>query len=266
MKSITGYSLVQHLKKKRNATYLSVIDQALYHELVSICNESRWPDFFHAKNDTLCSGLNISVRTLAKSRKTLVESGLLYYQASSDKRYGCTYSLTTGFSPASAAGDVTETLAISYANAAGETRIPPYNIYKTKNILHSSNTLPVNEELNIPFSSTQFLHTWTILRNTLKWKKKTNYALQLSLNKLGKYPEEFAVYQMERAIESGWTGVVFTPGTDRDYHEWIKLKQEKNEENRKLSKADKERLLLEEYAAILSGARQSPTDEEVLNF
>lgn len=61
-------------------------------------------------------------------------------------------------------------------------------------------------------------------------EKKLNYALQLSLDKLSKFEEEFAIRQVERAIESGWTGVVFT-GTERDYQEWLNLKY--NGSNRK---------------------------------
>ena len=45
-----------------------------------------------------------------------------------------------------------------------------------------------------------------------------------------KFEEEFAIRQVERAIESGWTGVVFT-GTERDYQEWLNLKY--NGSNRK---------------------------------
>ena len=69
------------------------------------------------------------------------------------------------------------------------------------------------------------MSAWETLRQTPKWKKKLNYALQLSLDKLSKFEEEFAIRQIERAIESNWTGVVFT-GTERDYQEWLNLKQE----------------------------------------
>lgn len=81
-----------------------------------------------------------------------------------------------------------------------------------------------------PFSSIAFMSAWETLRQTPKWKKKLNYALQLSLDKLSKFEEEFAIRQVERAIESGWTGVVFT-GTERDYQEWLNLKY--NGSNRK---------------------------------
>ena len=71
------------------------------------------------------------------------------------------------------------------------------------------------------------MSAWEALRQTPKWKKKLNYALQLSLDKLSKFEEEFAILQIERAIESGWTGVVFT-GTERDYQEGLNQKYGNN--------------------------------------
>ena len=86
-----------------------------------------------------------------------------------------------------------------------------------------------------PFDSIAFMSAWTELVKTPKWKGKLNYALQISLNKLGQFEEEFAIRQIERAIESNWTGVVFS-GTERDYQEW--LKQKKNGSNKNSRGAD----------------------------
>ena len=101
------------------------------------------------------------------------------------------------------------------------------------------------------------MSTWETLRQTPKWKKKLNYALQLSLDKLGQFEEEFAIQQMARAIESGWTGVVFT-GTERDYQEWLNIKYGKTgtqgPNNRHADKAAKAKMLLDEYAAIEQGS------------
>jgi hypothetical protein len=73
--------------------------------------------------------------------------------------------------------------------------------------------------LALPYCSAEFVGTWEILRKQPKWKKKTKSALQMSLNKLGKYPEEFAILLMENAIAGGWQGVVFT-WTPDDFRRW----------------------------------------------
>lgn len=73
--------------------------------------------------------------------------------------------------------------------------------------------------LALPYCSAEFVSTWEMLRKQPKWKKKTKNALQMSLNKLGKYPEEFAILLMENAIAGGWQGVVFT-WTPDDFRRW----------------------------------------------
>lgn len=82
-------------------------------------------------------------------------------------------------------------------------------------------------DLTFPFSSEKFMFTWNALCQETAWKKKTKHALQLQLNKLGRYEEEFAIMLMERTIESGkWERVVFE-NTDEKYQEWKSARQQK---------------------------------------
>lgn len=99
-----------------------------------------------------------------------------------------------------------------------EAKNPPKS--KRRTPLTSSRDKP----LVYPFTSEAFMAAWNDLCATPKWKKKINHALQLSLDKLGKYDEEFAIKQIYRAIESGWAGVVFD-STPREYEQW---KRDKN--------------------------------------
>jgi hypothetical protein len=73
--------------------------------------------------------------------------------------------------------------------------------------------------LILPYSSEKFIDTWNALCEEKNWKGKTQKALQLTLNKLGRYAEEFAIELMEKTIENGWKGVVFSD-TDAKYQEW----------------------------------------------
>ena len=91
---MNSYQLISRLKKVRADTYLTAIEQALFHELVSACNEKGWKDTFDIKNIQLCSSLNITEKTLIKSRKTLLDAGLVYFQSCKDKRIGCYYSFS----------------------------------------------------------------------------------------------------------------------------------------------------------------------------
>lgn len=80
-------------------------------------------------------------------------------------------------------------------------------------------TSPQPPSLAMPFGSPEFMRIWETLRGQPKWKGKTANALQMSLNKLGRYDEAFAISLMEDAIERGWQGVVFSD-TDERYRQW----------------------------------------------
>lgn len=257
---MNSYQLISKLRKIRNETYLTAIDQALYHELISICNEKGWKEVFEARSSVLCTSLNIWDKTLRKSRKILADAGLISFESCRDKRVGCYYSFLTILSNdmktsviSSVNGtdentdDKNTTPVISSVNGTDETQIPPIidniNIKQEESLARTHESTPLgkpkrskkeegdSKPLVYPFSSIAFMSAWETLRKTPKWEKKLNYALQLSLNKLGEFEEEFAIRQIERAIESNWTGVVFT-GTERDYQEWLKLKHGNNQQNR----------------------------------
>ena len=279
---MNSYQLISRLRKVRDDTYLTTAAQALYHELVAICNEMKWKDVFKKKNSDLCSILNMSEKTLIKSRGDLSDAGLLYFQSTKDKRIGCYYSFTTVISsvyfPDESSDDSTDessddnneggeippvessvetpvkclddnlaSSVLSSGKCLDETQIPPIidikTINKEESLAHTHESTPPekpkkskkkegdSKPLVYPFTSIAFMSAWETLRKTPKWEKKLNYALQLSLNKLGEFEEEFAIRQIERAIESNWTGVVFT-GTERDYQEWLKLKHGNNQQNR----------------------------------
>ena len=286
---MNSYQLISKLRKVRGDTYLSTASQALYHELVAICNDMKWKEVFFIRSSLLCANLDISDNTLRKSRESLAGAQLIYYKTSKDRRIGCYYSfvksidddvisssispaisssknadetsddiagenvssnidtssITSSTSSAKFANDKITSFAISSVNFADESQIPHIidniNIKQEDSLAHTHESSPLPKKksrkeikdekpLVYPFSSIAFMSAWETLRQTPKWKKKLNYALQLSLDKLSKFEEEFAIRQVERAIESGWTGVVFT-GTERDYQEWLNLKY--NGSNRK---------------------------------
>ena len=286
---MNSYQLISKLRKVRGDTYLSTASQALYHELVAICNDMKWKEVFFIHSSLLCANLDISDNTLRKSRESLAGAQLIYYKTSKDRRIGCYYSfvksidddvISSSISPAISssknadetsddiagenvssnidtssissstssakfANDKITSFAISSVNFADESQIPHIidniNIKQEDSLAHTHESSPLPKKksrkeikdekpLVYPFSSIAFMSAWETLRQTPKWKKKLNYALQLSLDKLSKFEEEFAIRQVERAIESGWTGVVFT-GTERDYQEWLNLKY--NGSNRK---------------------------------
>ncbi len=89
---------------------------------------------------------------------------------------------------------------------------------------------PKKMNLKFPYSSNEFMKVWNGLIETPKWKKKIEHALQISLDKLGKYEEPFAIELIERAISGNYQGVVF-PDTDEAYQKWKKRKHSNNQSN-----------------------------------
>lgn len=63
------------------------------------------------------------------------------------------------------------------------------------------------KELILPYNSEQFKKIWGVLRQEKKWKNKSFAALQTSLMKLGRYPEEDAIEMMNNALAGGWQGL-----------------------------------------------------------
>ena len=89
---MNSYQLISKLRKVRGDTYLSTASQALYHELVAICNDMKWKEVFFIRSSLLCANLDISDNTLRKSRESLAGAQLIYYKTSKDRRIGCYYS------------------------------------------------------------------------------------------------------------------------------------------------------------------------------
>lgn len=110
----------------------------------------------------------------------------------------------------------------------GSKEILPNNKSKDNKLIVKSTDTPA--PLILPFSSDRFRQTWEALCEEKEWKKKSDNALRLTLKKLSRYDEAFAIELMERAIEGGWRGVVFQD-TDAKYQEWKSARQLK-EDNR----------------------------------
>lgn len=73
--------------------------------------------------------------------------------------------------------------------------------------------------LNFPFKGERFNGLWERLMTSRKWANKTVSALQMSLDKLAKYEEEFACLLISDAIEKDWQGVVYDD-TPEKYRKW----------------------------------------------
>ena len=162
---------------------------------------------------------NTTISTL----KNLVKKGLLRKREFTENNVKvCQYTAITGGS--AKIGLPVQKLDGGSAEIAlgGSAEITPNNkTIDNKSIAKCKGTRP---PLILPFSSDKFRETWEALCEEKNWKGKTQKALQLTLNKLGRYAEEFAIELMEKTIENGWKGCVFAD-TDAKYQEWMSARQ-----------------------------------------
>lgn len=113
------------------------------------------------------------------------------------------------------------------------------------------------EALQFPFTGPAFLEAWNKLITLPKWKKKPLSAIQISLNQLSKYDEEFAVKLIEKAHAGNYQGVVFDD-TDDKFLKW------KNQKNGQTFNTHKNGKLAGNYAAAEQLARE--IEEKSRNF
>lgn len=98
------------------------------------------------------------------------------------------------------------------------------NVTKEQGNKEKKTSNEVKENLTFPFTSEKFMETWNALVKTEKWRKKTTHALQLSLNKLAAYDEDFAILLMNDSIENNWQGLVYD-NTAEKYDKWKAARQ-----------------------------------------
>lgn len=97
MKSeVNGYYFRNLLKKTRRQFVLLAAEQALYQELIDICNDMGWSTRFNVSNGELSSALNCSEKTLGEWRKKLVEAGLIKFESGQSKRAHGMYEMVVG--------------------------------------------------------------------------------------------------------------------------------------------------------------------------
>ena len=163
---------------------------------------------------------NTTISTL----KNLVEKGLLRKREFTENNVKvCQYTAITGGSAEIALPVQKLDGGSAKIALGGSAEIAPNNktIIENKSITKCKGTRP---PLILPFASDKFRETWEALCEEKNWKGKTQKALQLTLNKLGRYDEAFAIELMEKTIENGWKGVVFAD-TDAKYQEWLSARQ-----------------------------------------
>jgi DNA-binding MarR family transcriptional regulator len=205
--------------------------------------------FFGSLN-YICRACGCTIPTTVEVLKKLQKRGLIHKRELSENNVKmCQYTAIKGS---------TKEILVPLKNLKGGTK--EILVGGTKESLDNNKTTIDNKKtiksentpapLILPFSSDKFRMTWEALCEEKEWKKKTRNALQLTLNKLAKYHEDFAIELMEATIESGkWQRVVF-PDTDAKYQEWKSARQQRMDNQTPRT-------------AVMNKPRQLPADNNV---
>lgn len=89
--------MTEKMRKARRRNRLTATEQALFYELVAVCNSEGWEDVFSCSNIELCFSLNIDEKTLIRARLSLINAGLVYYKSGKGKRSVGSYSFCRKF-------------------------------------------------------------------------------------------------------------------------------------------------------------------------
>lgn len=212
-----GYTLTAKLKKMRRRFRLTATEQAIYHELVGICNEDGWEDIFCASNEEICSALSISENTLNTSRQTLINAGLIYYLSGKSKRQVGKYSFKKPFkenktTTSKNEGDVEVNPEVDhYTN----TEVDPedYNKTKTETKLSPYNPPRGYENFNFDFLDFEFrecLSEWLRYKSTKCQKYKDQKSLEVFYKKMIKHSggrPDIANLMIEESMSNNWAGL-----------------------------------------------------------
>jgi hypothetical protein len=153
-----GYTLTDKMRKARKRFRFTVTEQALFYELLAVCNGEDWRDVFECSNVELCYALNINERTLMRARESLINAEMIYYKSGKSKRSVSSYSFTKPFKENPTTVNfttVSPTNAPTNAPTNVSAKQPDYNKqYKTKTKTKTENTpIPPRGSDNVDFSS-----------------------------------------------------------------------------------------------------------------
>lgn len=266
-----GYTLAEKMRKVRRRNRLTATEQALFHELVAVCNSEGWEDVFSCPNIELCCALNIDEKTLIRARLSLINAGLIYYKSGKSKRIVGLYSFEKSFENSTTGKITVDEPSNQPANMGANQPANAPDYIKTK--IKTNNSLSPTcayEEIPPGVFEKSLDECYLDLKSNQTWMEQFCVNIRSSGYK-DFTPAGFYDYLEKFFMKLQNEGKTKKSPQDAQSHftNWLRIELEKlkkDENNRKLSKEDKIRKLFGEYQEAASGKKKSPTDEEILNF
>lgn len=234
-----GYTLTDKMRKARRSFRFTATEQALFYELVAICNGEDWRDIFDCSNVELCCALNINEKTLVKARETLINAGLIYYKSGKSKRMISSYSFEKPFEKATktTVKNTVDKGTNQTANKGGDKGTNSTDSYKLKTKPNSS---PLHARMGELFPPDEILDK-TIDECYQELKSNQSWMETVCINTRIIYkdftPERFYEYLKQFIMKLQNEGVTKKSPADAMSHfaNWLKieLNKEKKENDKK---------------------------------
>lgn len=226
--NIDGYTLTEKMRKARRRFRFTATEQALFYELVAICNGEDWRDVFDCSNIELCFALNVNERTLVKARESLINAGLIYYRSGKSRRVVSSYSFVKEFKTTvmTTVNNTVDNTPDKPTDKRGDkatnstTNSTDYNKLKQK---PNENILSKVSHGDFDFISNEFLEKF-ILWLEYKKDRRENYKSEKSLKacysklvKLSKDNPAIASQIINEAIANNWAGFFELKNNKNEY-------------------------------------------------
>lgn len=199
------------MRKARRRFRFTATEQALFYELVAICNGEDWRDVFDCSNIELCFALNVNEKTLIKARESLINAGLVYYKSGKNKRVISSYSFVKEFKSTTVNFTANQTVNETVNETVNDTGdSTDYNKLKQK---LNRNILSKVSHGDFDFISAEFLESFSFW---LEYKKdkgqgyKSEKSLRACYNKLVKLSKgdpAIAEQIVNESIANNWAGL-----------------------------------------------------------
>ena len=226
--NIDGYTLTEKMRKARRRFRFTATEQALFYELVAICNGEDWRDVFDCSNIELCFALNVNERTLVKARESLINAGLIYYKSGKSRRVVSSYSFVKEFKTTvmTTVNNTVDNTPDKPTDKRGDkttnstTNSTDYNKLKQK---PNENILSKVSHGDFDFISNEFLEAFSLW---LEYKKdrRENYKSEKSLKacynklvKLSKGNPAVASQIVDESIANNWAGFFELKNNKNEY-------------------------------------------------
>ena len=226
--NIDGYTLTEKMRKARRRFRFTATEQALFYELVAICNGEDWRDVFDCSNIELCFALNVNERTLVKARESLINAGLIYYKSGKSRRVVSSYSFVKEFKT---------TVMTTVNNTVDNTPDKPTDKRGDKTTNSTTNSTDYNKLKQKPnrnilskvshgdfdFISDEFLEAfslWLEYKKDRREKYKSEKSLKACYNKLVKLSKgnpAVASQIVDESIANNWAGFFELKNNKNEY-------------------------------------------------